>query len=92
MTDSDESSSLLVAIIDTNPVWWGQRSLQNDGVSFKPSIIAHENKHSFKLSGVVGRLCSAGAEPGFGEEGTNSSGGATSRKSNVQKNGTFLRL
>ena len=33
MDDLDGQSNLLVVIIDTNPVWWGQRSSEADGVN-----------------------------------------------------------
>ena len=44
MDESDGQSSLLVVIIDTNPVWWGQRSLEADGVSLESYIIAQQRR------------------------------------------------
>ena len=49
MDDSDGQSSLLVVILDTNPVWWGQRSLETDGVNEKSYIIAQDLHGSIQL-------------------------------------------
>ena len=49
MDDSDGQSSLLVVILDTNPVWWGQRSLETDGVNELSYIIAQDLHGSIQL-------------------------------------------
>ncbi len=40
MCFSDEPNSLLVIVIDTNPVWWGQRLIKHDGDVRKCQFIA----------------------------------------------------
>ena len=49
MDDSDGQSSLLVVILDTNPVWWGQRSMETDGVNEISYIIAQDLHGSIQL-------------------------------------------